>query len=121
MLDLFDKSVTPILLFRCEVWGYESVDMIEKIYLKFYKILLFVKNSTANYLVYGELGQSLLSVSIYARLIKFWAKIVSPENHKKISHILYQIQLCQFYKNKNCSWTRFVKSKLEILGFADIW
>ena len=100
MLDLFDKSVTPILLYGCEVWGYENVDMIERIYLKFSKILLCVKKSTANYLVYGELGQFPLSVSIYARLIKFWGKIVSPENHNRISHILYQIQLCQFYKNK---------------------
>ena len=31
------------------------------------------------------------------------------------------LQLCHFYRNKNCSWIRFVKSKLEILGFADIW
>ena len=51
----------------------------------------------------------------------FWAKIVSPHNHSRISHISCQIQLCQFYKNKNCSWIRFVKSKVETLGFANIW
>ena len=121
MLDLFDKSVTPILLYGCEVWGYENVDMIERIHLRFCKILLGVKKSTANYLVYGELWQFPLNVYMYARLIKFWAKIVSPENHNRISHILYQIQLCHFYRNKNCSWIRIVKSKLETLGFADIW
>ena len=60
-------------------------------------------------------------MSIYARLIKFWAKIVSPENHNRISHISYQIQLFQFYKNENCSWIRFVRSKLETFGFADAW
>ena len=87
MLDLFDKSVTPILSCGCEVWDYENVDMIERIYLKFCKILLCVKKSTANYLVYGQLRQFPLSVSIYARLIKFWVKIVFPENHNRISHI----------------------------------
>ena len=94
--------------------------MIERICLKFCKILLRVKQINSK-LAYGELGQFPLSVPIYAKLIKFWAKIVSPENHNRISHILYQIQFCQFYKNKNCSWIRFVKSKLEALGFADIW
>ena len=43
MLDLFDKSVTPILLYGCEVWGYENVDMIERIHLRFCKILLGLK------------------------------------------------------------------------------
>ena len=31
MLDLFDKTVVPVLLYGCEVWGYENnivVDMV---------------------------------------------------------------------------------------------
>ena len=64
MLDLFEKSVTLKLLYECEVWGYGNVGIIERIYLKFCKIFLCVKVSTANYLVYGELGQFPLSVSI---------------------------------------------------------
>ena len=42
-LDLFDKSVKPILLYGCEVWGHENVNLIKRIYLKFCKILLCVK------------------------------------------------------------------------------
>ena len=35
MLELFDKSVVPILLYGCEVWGFENIDIIERIHLKF--------------------------------------------------------------------------------------
>ena len=51
----FSKSVTPILLYGCEIWDYENVDIIERIDLKFCKVLLCVRKSTVNYLVYGEL------------------------------------------------------------------
>lgn len=33
--NLFDKVVVPILLYGCEIWGYENIDIIEKIHLKF--------------------------------------------------------------------------------------
>ena len=59
MLELFDKSVVPILLYECEVWGFENIDIIERIHLKFCKIILNVKKSTANFKVYGELGRYL--------------------------------------------------------------
>ena len=34
-LDLFDKVINPILLYSCEVWGYENINIIEKVHLKF--------------------------------------------------------------------------------------
>ena len=30
MLKLFDSCVAPILLYGCEVWGYENTDIIKK-------------------------------------------------------------------------------------------
>ena len=57
MLKLFDKSVVPILLYGCEVLGFENIDIIERIHLK----------STAHYMVYGELGRYPLRVLICSR------------------------------------------------------
>ena len=122
MLELFDKSAVPILLYGCEVWGFENIDIIERIHLTFCKIIQNVKKSTANYMVYGELGRYPLRVLIYSRLIKFWAKIITPCNIKKISFILYQIQFNQLDKGKKkCKWFSFVKSTLEKLGFSEVW
>ena len=53
-LDLFDKMIKPILLYGCEVWGFGKNEVLERVHLKFCKILLNLKSSTPNYMVYGE-------------------------------------------------------------------
>ena len=73
-------------------------------------------------MVYGEPGRCLLRVLIYSRLIKFWAKVVTPSNMNEISFILYQIQLNQLNKgNKKCKWLGFVKSTLEKFSLSEVW
>ena len=40
---LFDSMVhvTPILLYGCEAWGYEDIDMIEKLYILYGIVNMF--------------------------------------------------------------------------------
>ena len=54
-IKLFDILVKPIILYGCEVWATESVDIIEKIHLRFCKYVLQVNKSTHSNMVYGEL------------------------------------------------------------------
>ena len=55
-LDLFDKLVTPILLYGSEIWTYENNDIIEKLHLRYCKYILSVNKRTTS-MVYGELGR----------------------------------------------------------------
>ena len=66
MLKLFDSCVAPILLYGCEVWGYENTDIIEKVHTKFGKLIFGVKKSSHNRTmpIYGELGRYPLSITI---------------------------------------------------------
>ena len=56
-LDLFDKLVTPILLYGSGIWAYENNDIIEKLHLRYCKYILSVKKAphlrwyTANWAV----------------------------------------------------------------------
>ena len=56
-LHLFDSLVVPILLYGCEIWGYENNSLIEKLHLKFCKYILRVKKTTPSCMIYGELGR----------------------------------------------------------------
>jgi hypothetical protein len=38
-LDLFDKMIKPVLLYGCEVWGFGKNEVVERVHLKFCKIL----------------------------------------------------------------------------------
>ena len=56
-LDLFDKVVLPVLLYSCEKWGYENIDVIERVHVRFLKHILNLKSSTCSFMVYGETGR----------------------------------------------------------------
>lgn len=81
-LHLFDKIVVPILLYGCEVWGYSNVDIIERIHVKFCKLLFHLKSSTPNYMIYGELGRVPLIVHMKTRIIAYWLKIIHGKQSK---------------------------------------
>ena len=54
MLMLFDMCVEPILLYGCEVWGYEHVDILEKVHTKFCKFIDGVSKFSHNMPIYME-------------------------------------------------------------------
>jgi hypothetical protein len=97
-LDLVDKMVKPILLHGCEVWGFSNNVIIEKVHLKFCKLLLHLKSSTSSYMIYGELGRYPLEINIASRIISFWAKLLYGKE-LKLSKIIYN--LCYFMSIKN--------------------
>ena len=56
-LQLYDSVVLPVLLYGCEIWGFENLAIIEKVYLQFLKYTLHLQNSTPLCMIYEELGQ----------------------------------------------------------------
>ena len=47
-LQMFDQDILPILLYGAEIWGLENNHILEKLHLRFCRILLMVNNSTPN-------------------------------------------------------------------------
>ena len=68
--------VLTILLYGCEIWGYENLDIIENIHINFLRRLLPVKKSTPLFMLYGELGRTPRKLIIDQRIIGFWARVV---------------------------------------------
>ena len=55
-LGLFIKLVKLILLYGCEIWGFENNDLFERVQLKFCKFILGLRQTTPTSVIYGELG-----------------------------------------------------------------
>ena len=90
MLKLFDSCVVPILLYGCEVWGYENTDIIEKVHTKFCKFIFGVSKCSHNMPIYGELGRYPLSITIKQRMICYWTRILKSNQHK-LNKVMYDI------------------------------
>lgn len=120
-LQLFDTLVVPILLYGCEIWGYENNAILDKLHLKFCKMILNVNRSTPTCMVLGELGRFPLHVFINSRIVNFWSRLVS-NSITRTSSILYRLMYSLNEKNKfNSKWISHVKNILDLSGFSYVW
>ena len=127
-IELFDRCVVPIMLYNCEVWGHEQLEQLDKLQLKFFKLLLGVKRSTPSCMVYGELGQIPVSLIAKSRLLSFWYKLCldSRSNINKYSTIMLQLNQrlldsLGFHNDLNLQWLKYVCTSLDNLGLTYIW
>ena len=121
-IDLFNKTIKPILLYGCEVWGIGNLDIIERVQLKFYKNILNLKKSTPSFMIYGELGVTPLPIDIKTRILSYWAKLIEGKENDILSSNVYFI-MYEMHKNRliKSSWIDTVKTTLNSLGFSGFW
>ena len=121
MLDLFDKFISPILNYGCEVWGFHAAADIERmIHTKFCKRLLGVKKSTQNDFVYGELGRVPMQIGRFVRIIKYWLNIVLGKKSLYVSKI-YHVSVSEMEGSNISCWSLSVKALLLSHGFGEAW
>ena len=58
-LKLFDRTIVPILLYGCEVSGFEICNVLEKVHLNFLRSIFRMKKSTPLVMITENLGDSL--------------------------------------------------------------
>ena len=120
-LKLFDQTVVPILLYGCEIFGFENIYAIEKIHLQFLKSIFKLKKSTPNVMVYGEFGRYPLEILVKIRMVKFWFKLLSGKNTKiacTMYKLLYYLFKEDIYKSK---WILKIQNILQEVGLNYIW
>ena len=120
-LDLFAKTLDPILLYGSEVWGYETVNVLDQFQLKITKQLLGVRKSTPAYMVYGEIGIIPISVIIKKRMFMYWHRLITG-NRNKLAYQLYNIMLRDtITRNVNYKWLSKIESILNETGNSYMW
>ena len=122
-LMFFDTMIKPILFYGCEVWGLNKVDSIETFYLAFLKSILHVKTSTTNNYVYGELGVYPLYIERQVRVLKYWSKIINPENEKgKFVNCIYkELHQLSISDPGSVTWATLVRDTLYKCNLGIYW
>ena len=111
----------PILLYGCEVWGYENTDIIEKVHTKFCKFIFGVSKFSHNMPIYGELGRYPLSITIKQRMICYWTRILKSNQHK-LNKVMYGILYNLHCKDTHSSgWIKCSNNIFHNNGMSYIW
>ena len=104
-----------------EVWGFTNIPVIERLHLKFCKMLLCLKKSTPNYMVYAELGIKPLLYNIKARMVNYWARLIQYDENR-YNCILYNLMLSKCNNNGiTFKWLDFIKDVLNECGLTYVW
>ena len=121
MTELFYSLVVPIIIYGSEIWGYSMIKDIEKLQLKFMKMILNVKASTCSAVVYGETGIYPIYICIYKRMISFWCKVLNGDS-SKLSYILYDCMV-KLYNDDiyEWPWLHTIKRILDDCGVSYVW
>ena len=95
--------------------------MLERIHLKFCKILLNLKQTTPDFMIYGELGRVPLDIKIKTKIITYWTKLISGQGNK-IASILYKLGYSLFSEHQNkFPWIKHIENVLNECGLSNIW
>ena len=111
-LELFEKMVSPCMLYGSEIWGFNNCLVLEKVQLKYIKYSLNLKKNTKTAMVYGETGIFPVEYQINIRMISFWISLLTGKQ-EKISSILYK--MCLSLHNKYLLEFKWLDKIKEIL------
>jgi hypothetical protein len=98
--------VKPILLYGSEIWGFsKNIQCLEKVQLRFCKLLLKLKTSTPSYMIYGELGLFPIEIDVKLRMISYWARLLTET---KLSwHSIDKLCVLPLFKTSNIAFVAF--------------
>ena len=116
---IIDASLSPVLLYGAEIWGYKSYKPLEKVHIKACKKFLGVSIKTTNVAVLGECGRLPLFVMTAFRCINYWCKILRMPNHRypyKCYKMLHSLD-----NHGHINWASHVKNLLFNFGFGIVW
>ena len=120
VMDLFEKMVIPILLYGSEIWGYETLALLEKLHIKAIKFMLHLHRSTKTAMVYGESGRYPLSLFVKSRMVGFWADIVLNV-HKLSNHVYFLMRELHDNGTYISPWLLTIKNTLVDAGLECVW
>ena len=117
-LKLFVNTVLPILTYGCEVFGYENLEMLERIHTSFLRKITKTRKSTPLYALYAELGRYPIQLTVKCRMISFWNRIITGKQTKITYHLYTALRATPNFESK---WINHIKGILNEAGRPDIW
>ena len=116
--ELYERCVIPILLYGCEIWGFENLHCLEIFHRNFLRRILKSFNFTPNCMLYGETNTTDILTKVEIRMGNFWLRT------KFSSKLKISVAMCAFlsslydsHPEPRLRWPAKIK---EILSSTDL-
>ena len=123
LLDVYGKTVLPVLFYGCEVWGAADLEQAEVFHRKFLRRALEVGKVTQNVFVYGETGATSIKQFVVSRMVSYWFSLVQGDP-SRISAEVYRLALRKHMDptdNFRSVWMQRLEDSLVELGLGHVW
>ena len=117
-IHILNTIVKPILLYGCEIFCFEKLDIIDTFYTQQLKRILHLRKSTPDYMVYGETGCFPPSIDVKQRAMTFWLK-TSKSPPTSLPKVCQNIVLdCHEKVNYHSKYVTYIKSSFDNAGLT---
>ena len=107
--QLFDTLVSPILCYGCEIWGPQHLqdgwDILDKVHMLFIRKLLQVRQSTTQFMLYGETGRFPLCITWQKCVMKFYNRMVGFSETNSARLLVSAFKWAQQHTYDQRTWT----------------
>ena len=111
-LQLFDSFVSPVLEYASEIWSTgKAKDGLERVQLRFLKMILGVKSSTATGAVYAETGRLTINIRHQIKIVKYWMRLTRLQDAMIVKQVYYMLK--DLTEVGFCTWVSTVKDILH--------
>ena len=118
--QLFDSLVMPILLYGWEVWGYENIEILEKIHTQFGRVVLKVHKRTPACIVLGQLRRLNIKYHIDKKIINYWCRLLGQKDVKLSKTVYDSCKHLYDKKSLNFNWLEHVKMIVDNCGYSNV-
>ena len=70
-IKLFDHTVLPIMTYSCEIFGFENIQIPERIHTEFLRRITKTKKSAPLFMLCTELGRYPIEIIFKSRMVSF--------------------------------------------------
>ena len=120
LCTMFDSMVIPAMTYGGEIWGFGECTGIERVQVKFGKLLLGLPDSVPNCVPGIELGRSDIKCILLQKAITYWIKLKAMDS-SRYPFKCYQLQLRWVQQERDC-WALKIKKKLLYgIGMGEVW
>ena len=130
-LDLFVKSVRPILTYNCEILNQISEKKIkavangekqlaEKVHLRLFRNILGVSNKTSCLAVLRGLGEYPIDIFAYTQIVQYWHRIVVKMKRNSLIYKVFDA-VQEDDQNNHFNWMNTIRFLLNYCNLNNVW